>query len=208
MSGPNLKRFLERPSKPRAGEQCEMCGEPLADEHGHVVDVNNRSLLCTCKACSLLFTHQGAAQGRYRAVGDRYLYDPGFAVTDAQWDALQIPVRMAFFFTNSAQGNVVAFYPSPAGATESLLSLEAWDDVVAANPAFADMESDIEALLIYRNDEGVFEGFLVPIDICYELVGRVRLAWKGFDGGQEAWAEIGAFFGRLRERSKPVGALP
>jgi uncharacterized protein DUF5947 len=208
MAGPSLKRFLEPRSKPRAGEQCEMCAEPLPDEHGHVVDVANRTLMCTCKACSLLFTHQGAAQGRYRAVGDRYLHDPALTMTEAQWDALQIPVRMAFFFTNSAQGNVVAFYPSPAGATESLLSLDAWDDVVAANPAFADMEADVEALLIYRNDEDAFEAFLVPIDVCYELVGRVRLAWKGFDGGQEAWAEIRAFFARLRERSKRVGALP
>lgn len=172
-----------------------MCTEPIPDEHPHVVDVHNRSLLCTCKACSLLFDNPAAAKGRYRAVGSRYRYAPTFAITDAQWDALQIPVRTAFFFVNSAQSSVAAFYPSPAGATESLLTLEAWDELMAANPVFSDLLPDVEAILLHES-----EGFLVPIDLCYELVGRVRRTWKGFDGGQEARAEIEAFFARLRER--------
>jgi hypothetical protein len=65
------------------------------------------------------------------------------------------------------------------------------------------MEADVEALLVSRSTNG-FECFLVPIDACYELVGRVRRSWKGFDGGQEAWADIESFFTSLRERSKQV----
>jgi len=122
---------------------------------------------------------------------------------DAQWEALQIPVRVAFFFDNSDLGRVVAFYPSPAGATESLLPLEAWADVVAANPALTDLAPDVEALLVRRAGEG-FECFLVPIDACYELVGLVRMHWKGFDGGQEAWEAIDGFFDAVRERSRGV----
>jgi hypothetical protein len=192
--------------KPRAapGEACEMCAEPIGDGHSHVVNLDSRQILCTCRACYLLFTHQGAAGGRYRAVPDRYLHDPGFRLDDASWDALQIPVRVAFFFLNSDLGRVAGFYPSPAGATESLLPLEAWADVVAANPVMTDLAPDVEALLVHRTGEG-FECFLVPIDACYELVGLVRMHWKGFDGGQEAWEAIDGFFDAVRERSRPVG---
>ncbi|MGI9145572.1 MAG: DUF5947 family protein [Chloroflexota bacterium] len=175
-----------------------MCREMLPDEHSHVVALENRNLMCTCRACYLLFTREGAAQGKYKAVPDRYLYDPGFALSEAEWEALQIPVRMAFFFYNSAMARLVAFYPSPAGATESLLPADAWPAGLGA-----DLEPDVEAFLVSRSANG-FECFLVPIDACYELVGRVRRSWKGFDGGQEAWADIGGFFASLRERSKQV----
>ena len=190
-------------SKPRAapGEACEMCAEPIGDGHSHVVNLDSRQIMCCCRACWLLFTHQGAAGGRYRAVPDRYLYDPGFKLGDGAWEALQIPVRVAFFFANSDLGKVAAFYPSPAGATESLLSLEAWADVVAANPVMTDLAPDVEALLVRRAGEG-FECYLVPIDACYELVGLVRMHWKGFDGGEEAWAAIDGFFDAVRERSR------
>ena len=189
--------------KPRAapGEACEMCAEPLGGGHSHVVNLDSRQILCSCRACWLLFTHQGAAGGRYRAVPDRYLFDPGFKLGEGAWEALQIPVRVAFFFSNSDLGKVAAFYPSPAGATESLLSLEAWADVVAANPVMTDLTPDVEALLVRRAGDG-FECYLVPIDACYELVGLVRMHWKGFDGGEEAWAAIDGFFDAVRERSR------
>jgi hypothetical protein len=199
-----LRRFLEPKKRQRPGEQCEMCGTPIGDEHSHVVNIDSRNLLCTCRACYLLFTHEGAARGKYRAVPDRYLHDPAFEMSSGQWEAIQIPVNMAFFFFNSAQGRVVAFYPSPAGATESLLPLETWDEVIEANPTFAGLVPDVEALLLVRDGDG-FECFLVPIDAAYDLVGRVKLNWKGFDGGEQAWREIEAFFEELRRRSKPVG---
>ena len=65
---------------------------------------------------------------------DRYLAFPDFELSPAQWDSLQIPVSVAFFFLNSSLGRVAAFYPGPAGATESELPLDTWAEVVAANP--------------------------------------------------------------------------
>jgi hypothetical protein len=139
-------------------------------------------------------------------------------LSDAQWDTLQVPVNVAFFFFNSDSDvqRMVCFYPSPAGATESLLSLDTWDEIMAANPAFRHVVPDVEALLIYRPDKRRgstasgdveskdFQCFLVPITACYELVGRVRLQWRGFDGGQEVWEEIEAFFEKLRNKSELV----
>ncbi|MGH3380958.1 MAG: DUF5947 family protein [Actinoallomurus sp.] len=192
------------------GERCEMCAEPIGDEHGHVANLEDRRILCTCRPCTLLFTHSGAGSERrddgdspirrFRAVPERYRYDPDFAMSSGDWDELAIPVRMAFFFRNSGMGRTVAFYPSPGGATESELTLDAWVRVLAANPAVADVEADVEALLVDRGSGA----YLVPIDVCYELVGLVRLHWKGFDGGEEAWTAIEAFFATLRDRSQRV----
>ena len=49
---------------PEGAERCEMCREVLDERHGHVVDLEKRSLTCTCRACYLLFTREGAAGGR------------------------------------------------------------------------------------------------------------------------------------------------
>ncbi len=202
MTVSGLRRFMEQ-REPPAGERCELCGNPIDGPHSHVVDLTRRNILCTCRACYLLFTRQGAAQGRYRAVPDRYLHDPSFRITGRQWDALGIPVGMAFFFRNSSLDRTLAFYPSPAGATESELSMESWGALVEDNAELASMEPDVEALLVRREGDA-FESYLVPIDACYELVGLVRLHWRGFDGGEEARRAIDGHFGRLRARSRPV----
>ncbi|GAA3120383.1 DUF5947 family protein [Streptosporangium carneum] len=201
-----LRRFTEpEPPPPRAARECcELCSEPIGAEHGHVVNLGTRALMCACRSCHLLFTVEGAAMGRFVAVPDRYLYAPSFVLPTADWEELQIPVRMAFFFRNSDLGRTVAFYPSPGGATESELPLETWDRVMAANPALADVLPDVEALLVDRGDDG-FVCHLVPIDSCYELVGLVRTRWKGFGGGREVWEAIDGFFGDLRGRSRVVG---
>jgi uncharacterized protein DUF5947 len=201
--GPDLRRFLEPRKRASPGELCEFCAEPLRDEHSHVVNAETRSLMCTCRGCWFLFAPEGAAGGKYRAVPEDTIFDPDFQLTDSQWDALQIPVGMAFFFHQSDLGRAVAFYPSPAGATESLLPLETWDEIVAANPPLRSMLPDVQALLVFRPRNEAQRCYIVPIDACYQLVGLIRRYWKGFDGGEEVWREIEAFFGSLTDRSRP-----
>jgi Family of unknown function (DUF5947) len=190
-----------RPDRP-PGERCDMCGEPIAPEHGHVVDVRVRSLLCTCRPCQLLFTRDDAELS-YRSVPDRYLSFHDLALP--VWEELELPVGTAFLFRNSSLDRIVAFYPGPAGATESELSLGAWDRVVAAAPALATLRPDVEALLV-RAEGGDLEAYLVPIDVCYELVGTLRQLWRGFDGGQDVRRRLDEFFGTVRSRSRPAGA--
>ena len=103
-------------------------------------------------------------------------------LSSSQWETLDIPVGILFLLRYPNRGRVVAFYPSPAGATESGLPLETWDEMVAANPVLDTIAPDIEALLICRRHEGM-EAWIVPVDTCYELVGRIRRHWQGFDGG-------------------------
>lgn len=185
-----------------AGERCEMCSESIADEHQHVVNVADRQLMCVCRACYLLFTDSNADL-RYRAVPDRYLAFEEFALDRRAWEALQIPVGVAFFFTNSALGRTVAFYPGPAGACESELDLDAWCAISGADSRVGLLADDVEALLVRVPDteNAQPQSYLVPIDACYEFVGRLRTLWRGFDGGQQAQQFIDSFFSQIAARA-------
>jgi Family of unknown function (DUF5947) len=187
------------------GERCEMCNEPISAQHQHVVDLETRALMCTCRGCYLLFSSDGAQQ-RHRAVPERYLSFPAFQLGQGQWEQLEIPVALAFFFHNSVQDRTIAFYPGPAGATESELPLAPWQSVVDDNPALACVAPDTEALMIRAPgpQRPLAEALLVPIDRCYELVGQLRSVWRGFDGGQDARASIETWFAAVRARSRPA----
>ncbi|WP_123026179.1 DUF5947 family protein [Mycolicibacterium stellerae] len=191
-----------------AGERCEMCSEAIADEHQHVVNVEGRQLMCVCRGCYLLFTDE-QAKLRFRAVPDRYLAFPDFALDRRHWETLQIPVGLAFFFKNSTLERTVAFYPGPAGATESELDLAAWNDIREADPRVDLLSDDTEAVLVRVPPDSPDEiatpqSYLLPIDACYEFVGRLRMLWHGFDGGQQVREFIDEFFAHLDDRSKVV----
>ncbi len=201
-----LQRLLSKRPPPPPGERCDYCASPLVPEHGHLIDVQARRIMCSCRPCYLVFEPAGAAQGRYKAVPTRYAEVPGFAVGDAVWDQLQIPIGLAFFFHNSAEGRTIALYPGPAGATESQLDLAAWNDVAGADPLLGTLEPDVEAVVILRRG-GATQCFIVPMDAAYKLVGIIRIAWRGFDGGPAAWSKIDEFFAELRERGANRGRL-
>ena len=201
-----LRRLAAGRARPRPGERCDLCGEPVPDEHSHVADLRSRSILCGCRACYLLFTHGGAGGGHLRAIPDHYEQVTDFSLGAGLWDALQIPVGVAFFFLNSEVGHVTAFYPGPAGAAESLLPLDAWQAVVDAHPQLATLLPDVEAVLVRvggtRRAEGFRpEAYVVPIDACYELVGLLRVHWRGFDGGEEANTAVAQFFEGVRAKA-------
>jgi len=196
----SLRQFARRRT---TVERCEMCSCELAPDHQHLIEPEQRKLVCACDACALLFTTQAGT--KLRRVPRRIRHLPLFQMTDIQWNSLMIPIEMAFFFNSSPHGRVVAFYPSAAGPIESLLAFETWNDVVNDNPVLAGMTADVEALLVNRvgAERGVpAEYYIVPIDQCYKLVGLIRLHWHGLSGGTEMWREIAAYFSALKEKSE------
>lgn len=197
-----LRRF-RREREP--GERCELCSAPLPPHphHEHLIEPDKRQLTCSCTPCALLFPPE--AGKRYRRVPRRLLYLSDFSMTDLQWEGLAIPVAMAFFHTSSVTGGIHAFYPSPAGPTESLLTLDGWAELVSANSALQSMQPDVEALLVHRVGT-VRDYYLAPIDRCYELVGLIRLHWRGLSGGTEVWQRVAAFFAALRSQADDPGA--
>jgi hypothetical protein len=183
----------------------------VGDEHRHLVDTEQRVLACACMACAMLFDRAGTGGGRFRTVPDRYLADPGWDIDPGGWEALGVPVGIAFFFRNSALDRMVALYPSPAGATESEIEPGTWQAVFGGSPLERALLPDVEALLVRRERDHGPAGqgsscHLVPVDAAYELVGRLRLHWQGFDGGARAHAELTAFFDEVARRARPVPA--
>jgi hypothetical protein len=197
-----LRQFAR---KRRVGEVCELCSSELATEHQHLIEPAARKLVCVCEACAILFSSQTSS--RFRRVPRRIRFLPGLQISDAQWEGLMIPIELAFFFKSESTGKVSAFYPGPAGAIESLLSLETWTDIEQENPALRELQPEVEALIANRvgaNRGGAAQYYIAPIDECYKLVGLIRLHWHGLSGGTEVWREVGRFFESLEERTETV----
>jgi hypothetical protein len=191
----SLRRYM-RPEAVR--EHCGLCAVALADEHPHLVEPATLRLVCACDACAMLF--DGAKGGRYRRVPRRIRAMPDLRLDDGAWDALQLPINLAFFLRSTPSGRMMALYPSPAGATESPVAAGAWEALAAENPALGDLEPDVEGLLVNRIGESR-DYYRVGIDHCYRLVGLIRSRWRGLSGGASVWGEIAGFFDELRERS-------
>lgn len=181
-------------------ERCDLCRTRLAAEHPHLLDVQERRILCVCETCVI----RRSEDPRYRPPGRRTLRLPGFRLSDEVWARFHIPVGLAFFLFSAPARKVIALYPSPLGATESELDLAAWEDLVRENLMLASLDADTEALLVRRRSGGGAEPeyFVVPTDDCYRLVGLLKSAWKGLTGGAAAEEAIDEFFAGLRARAR------
>jgi hypothetical protein len=168
----------------------------MPDDHRHLLHLEERRILCSCEPCWAL--HSGDAE--YRPAGMRTVWLEDFDCPDEVWASFQIPIGLAFFMRSGTTGGVVAFYPSPAGATESELDLGAWDAFVQANPRLGDLEPDGEALVVNRlGDEPQY--VIAPIDDCYRLVGMIKSRWEGISGGAALESAVPEFFDALRARA-------
>ena len=161
--------------------------------------MSSRDVSCACDGCALRF--ENVVGGRFKLVPRDARVLTGFRMTDAQWTALAVPIGLAFIYHDSVGGKRTALYPSPAGVTESMLPLTAWDDLAEANSVLNDIEADVEALLINRLGEEPLS-FVAPIDKCYELAGLIRLHWRGFSGGEEVWGKVDDFFDTLQKYAR------
>lgn len=188
-----LKRLLDA-DVPAPGSACRRCGAMLPDDHPHLADIESRALECVCATCHADASSR-SRDATIRPVPRRYARASDTILTDDRWNAFDIPVGIAFVFHNSAMRRLVVSYPGPAGATESLLPTSGWERVLP------EIAPDVEALLV-RRTRGARDCFIVPIDACYELAGRIRRTWSGFSGGSAAHDEIETFFERVRERCR------
>ena len=198
-SAPSFLRQMARKRSPV--ESCELCSMELASLHQHLLDPKTRQIVCCCDACAIVFCGQVGAH--YLRVPRRIRTLSDFQMADLQWESLMIPINLAFFYRDGMADKVMAMYPSPAGAIESLLSLESWVEMAAEHPALQTMEPDVETFLVNRVGTPA-EYYIVPVDESYRLVGLIRMHWRGLSGGTEVWKEIHKFFVDLKHRSTDV----
>jgi hypothetical protein len=158
-------------------------------------------MACSCDPCALRF--QDVVGGRFKLIPRERRYLPDVSFSELEWENLALPINLAFFFYSTVENKMKAFYPSPAGATESLLPLDAWDSLTNRNLQLKTMCPDVEAFLVNR--VGAKRAYyIVPIDVCFELVGLIRLHWRGLSGGEQLWREVDSFFERLRDEARPA----
>lgn len=195
---------LRRMKQPRAvevEEHCEFCNVLIAPVHRHLLEIEKRQIICTCDACAMRF--MGVVAGRFKLIPHSARSLPDFHMTDSQWDNFALPINLAFLYRDTLAEKVIALYPSPAGATESLLPAQNWPALEAGNPALTKMEPDVEALLVNRVGTAR-EYFIAPMDACYELVGLIRMHWRGLSGGEKVGQEMETFFAKLRADAEPA----
>ncbi len=193
-----LRRYLREPSAPavaRAPEpgRCELCPMSLSEDHKHLLDLEERRIVCVCGTCWSV----RSGDARYRPPGSRTVWLEDFALPDDLWAAFEIPIGLAFFLRSGAAGGVVGLYPSPAGATECELDLEAWELLCADNPVLGSLEADVEALVVNRLADPP-QHAIVPIDRAYELVGVIKSSWEGISGGAATEQAVEGYFAGLR----------
>ncbi len=182
------------PTVPADAEFCDLCGLMISPQHRHLLHLAERRIVCSCEACWAM----RAGEGDYRPTGNRTVWLDELDIPDDLWAGFQIPIGLAFFMDSTVTECVVAMYPSPAGATESELRLDAWQRMVELNPVLGDLEADIEGLIVNRlADPPAY--VIAPIDECYALTGTVKAAWEGISGGGAVEAAVEGFFARLRE---------
>ena len=179
-----LRRLASSRPSPEQIERCELCCAALLPEHRHLLEAATRKIVCACDACALRF--QAVLDGRFKLVPRDAHSLPDFRLADGEWESFALPINLAFFFYHSSAKKMTALYPSPAGATESLLPLSSWQQLVADNPVLELIEPDVEALLVNRV-EPARDYYIAPIDQCFELVGLIRASWRGFSGGEDVW---------------------
>jgi hypothetical protein len=184
-----------------AEERCELCGSTLPADHRHLLHLDDRRMLCACETCWSL----RSGEASYRPVGVRTVWLADFDLPDEVWAGFRVPIGLAFFMRTGAEGRVVGFYPSPAGATESDIDEAAWRRLVQLNPGLEGLEPDCEALILDRIGEP-HRHVIAPIDDCYRLVGMIRVGWEGISGGSGPREAIDRFFDELRSRRAGAGA--
>ncbi|MGI8507320.1 MAG: DUF5947 family protein [Solirubrobacteraceae bacterium] len=201
LAGAGSSRATDGPPRP-AVERCDICNTTLPEDHRHMLHLVDRRIVCTCEACWALYS----GNAEYRPTGMRTVWLDRFQCSEETWAAFQIPIGLAFFMRSTVTDGVVAFYPSPAGATESELTLEAWEALVRSNPELAQLETDAEALVVNRMTDPA-QYAIVPIDQCYALVGLIKSRWEGISGGSAIEEAVPQFFAAIRARSVPASEV-
>ena len=86
---------------------CELCPVGLADDHRHLLHLDERRIVCVCETCWSV----RSGDPEFRATGGRIIWLDDFVMADDVWAAFAIPIGLAFMMRSSLDGRIVAMYP-------------------------------------------------------------------------------------------------
>ena len=197
-----LQRIREagRAPSPRPRRCCELCTEPIARRaqppgrpaHADAA-VRLPGLL---PALRLRWRRRRLTSAAFPSATSP---SPDFELTPAQWDRLQIPVERGLLLPELVARPGGRLLPGPGrrhrvraaarrlgrgGRRPPAAGLHAARrrGVPRASPVGG-------ARAVPTATADGTECYIVPIDACYELVGHLRLLWRGFDGGHRGQRE-------------------
>ena len=204
------RRISARRPKAAVGERCEMCAEPIGDEHQHVVDVTSRAPAVHLPAVLPAVHRPSRRDLRYRAVPDRYLLLPrlpllGRAVGrpgDPGRAGVLLP-QLASWTAPSRSTPARPVRPSPSCRSAPGTGMR------GRQPAAEHAAPDVEAVLVRaprRASAASSAATWCRSTAATSWSAALRHAWRGFDGGQEARALLDEFFAE-RCGARPGGRL-
>lgn len=189
-------KSLVKPPKPVSDEICDLCGLPIPARHRHLLHLEERRICCVCATCWALRSGDAV----YRPTGNRVLWLDDFNLPDELWASFGVPIGLCFFFNSGTANKIIGLYPSPAGATECELYLDAWDELKKLNPILDTLQIDVEALIINRlADPSQYS--IAPVDQAYELVGLIKAKWEGISGGPALKEAVAEYFEGLKQEA-------
>jgi Family of unknown function (DUF5947) len=202
-----LRRLAQRTAdEPRSGprgsiegavETCELCRTDLGPDHRHMINLEDRRLVCVCDGCWAIRSDDA----ELRPTGVRVVFLDDFHLPEELWAKLEIPIGLAFLMHSGADGRAAALYPSPAGATESEIAPVVWEELKSSNPQLRSLLPDAEAVVVNRLHQP-HQIAIAPIDQCYRLVGMIKVSWEGISGGEGPRDAAERFFEELRSRGQ------
>lgn len=190
-----LRRFT-RPAPALA--RCELCSAALDERHAHLFEPASRNLACACIACALLFPDAGgAARAQRLRVEPRVVPLPELQLSELDWHALDVPVRLVLLYPSAHHDRLFASYPNAQGAVEARLPLAAWRALVHAHPQLNGFEPELDALLLDgRSERGA--RCRVSIDVAHALLGRLRAPGAGGGLDSARWQAFEQALARLQ----------
>lgn len=178
---------------------CELCATEIPKEHhDHLIEPASGQLKCSCHPCALLFST--GHKTKFKRVPQQATRLDAMSLTQLQWQSLQVPINLLFLTTKSQPAQKQAFYPSAAGAVECTFAEDLWSELRQWVPVIDELTPDIEALLIYEKEDSIIL-YRLSIDLCFQLIGLIRMHWRGFSGGADVYREISQFFENLDSRT-------
>ena len=202
-------RALRAPSRParRWARAASCAAAPSAAEHRHLVDIAERSLRCSCVAVRAPVPAAGAALSRgarslaarpgasrsTSAPGRRCRSRCGWRSSSVSRAAPAEPALGGVLSRARRRHRVDARRSTPG---------RSWPPRCRSRPPSSPTSRRCSSP---ATATAASTAMLVPVAACYELVGRVKRCWRGFDGGDGG---VGRDRRLLRPRARAQPSRP